>query len=236
MEKEIDVDGVPVETESTPKETETVLRGTMVVFASAAVALSLATVFVPTAGRTTFIECFLLGSLLAPNDLGHPTITVGSTLSVLVFLVAVFQPRADTPSVNTNYISGALCIVVMFVSVTWSALASAATGPENETPDELSQWMSLACPLAACFLVAYGDSQRVGVHASAFVFARCCRYLVWSTPKQPRTIGGVFFIVGVAYPLVVGLVSGGVSFVDTGLLVLAALHVVIQLISAFWLP
>lgn len=235
----LDVDGAALRVH---ERIEDALRAAAVVLAATSVALSFATVFVPTVGRTTVVESFLLGTLLYPAELNHALVSVAAALSVLMFLVAVFQPRADTPSVNTNYLSGACNIVVMFATLTWSALcaastksgAAAATESENESESELAQWTRLACPLAACFLVAYGDSQRVGLHASTFVFARCCRYAEPGTPKRPRTLGGAFLVVGTAWPVVVRAAVADdhrPSFVDVGLLVLALLHVGAQIVS-----
>ena len=231
------------------------LRWMLTVTTATAVALTFISSFVPSVGRATHIESFVLGALLFPVDddgeddgeddggedaadarkMDFAVLSTSSALSVLVFLVTVFNPNPATPSVDINYIVGLMDILCMFVLVTWTALsdaaaaaaAAAATAAATSSPPRLR----LICPLAACAVVAAGDVARVGgVHAAAFVFARCYRY------AEPRYSPAVRMMSG-ALPLAVALwPAATLDLVGLSLVALSLLNPVLQSPTPFaWL-
>lgn len=201
----------------------------LTVVTATAVALTFAARLTWGLGRATCIESFTLGCLLFPGTPDLTVLSVSSSLSVLVFLVVVFRPQTDSPVVDTNYVVGALDIVVMFVALAWAALLRDGEGDgegEGNGEAEADEWWAVACPVAACVLVAVGDVYREGLHAPAFVFARCYRYV------QVPTHSSIVDVAVRALPVAVAVWPAATSldFVGLGLVALAALHPILAVV------
>lgn len=188
-------------------EEAAVLKDLMATLAACAVALTFVTSFVPSVGKPTYIESFTLGCLLFPGPPDLPVVSISSALSVLVFLVTIFGADPSSPAVDINYVTGLLNMVSMFVLVAWASLAAKT---------ERISWIRLACPVAACFVVAAGDvaptkgpwllgsESGAALQATVFVFARCYRY-VFESRGYRATTSTLVSVIGSVVPIAVAI-------------------------------